>query len=175
MVNIENAIEAILFVYGEAISPKELAEVLGEPEILVMDVLQKMKDKRTDAGIQLIFLEGNVQFRTNPQYAQFVEKLLETNLKPQVLSNAAIETLSVVAYNQPVTRGEIEAVRGVNCDYTVNTLLQKGLIYVCGRKETVGKPMQYATSEEFLRHFNIASIDELPKIETDEEQENITT
>lgn len=167
--DLKNAIEAVLFVYGGSLSAQDLGEILDEPEVIIQDVLKEMESKRHDSGIQLAFLDGNVQLKTNPLYAKYIDKLLSSSQKPQILSNAAIETLAVVAYNQPCTRSDIEQVRGVNCDYTVNALVAKGLIYISGRKETVGKPLLYSTSEEFLRHFGIESIDKLPKIEIENE------
>ena len=163
--DLKNAIEAILFVYGGSLNAQDLGELLDEPEVIIQDILKEMEAERRESGIQLTFFEGSVQLKTNPLYAKYIDKLLSSGQKPQILSNAAIETLAIIAYNQPCTRSDIEQVRGVNCDYTVNALVAKGLIYISGRKETVGKPLLYATSEEFLRHFGIESIEKLPKIE----------
>lgn len=163
--DLKNAIEAILFVYGGTLTAQDLGEILDEPEVIIQDILKEMESERRDSGIQLAFYDGGIQLKTNPLYSKYIEKLLSSSQKPQVLSNAAIETLAVIAYNQPCTRADIEQVRGVNCDYTVNALVAKGLIYISGRKETVGKPLMYSTSEEFLRHFGIENIEKLPKIE----------
>ena len=100
----------------------------------------------------------------NPDYAKYVEMLLQP-VQKQSLSQAVMETLSIIAYRQPVTKAEIEAVRGVKCDYSVQSLLTKGLIAEVGRKETLGRPILYGTTDAFLRHFCISSVSELPEID----------
>ena len=112
---------------------------------------------------QYFFISASVQLAIRPEYAPFVERLLQP-VQKQPLSQAAMETLSVIAYRQPVTKAEIEAIRGVKCDYSVQSLSDKGLIREAGRKEALGRPILYATTEEFLRHFGIESLEELPKL-----------
>lgn len=115
-------------------------------------------------GIRLLRFGRSVQLSTRPEYAPYVEKLLQP-IQRQNLSQAAMETLAVIAYRQPATRGDIEAVRGVKCDYSVQSLLNKGLIEEAGRRDTLGKPILFVTTDLFLRHFGIASLDELPAID----------
>ena len=105
-----------------------------------------------------------MQLGTRSDYAPYIEKLLQP-VQKQTLSQAVMETLAVIAYKQPVTRAEIEAVRGVKCDYSVQALMNKRLICEVGRKETIGRPILYGTTDEFLRHFGISSLAELPTVD----------
>ena len=105
-----------------------------------------------------------MQLATRPDYAPYVEKLLQP-VQKQSLSQAVMETLAVIAYKQPVTKAEIEQIRGVKCDYSVQSLVSKGLIEEVGRKETLGRPILYGTTDAFLRHFCLSSLSELPEID----------
>ena len=107
---------------------------------------------------------NSVQLTTRADYAPYVERLLQP-VQKQSLSQAALETLAVVAYKQPVTRSEVEAIRGVKCDYSIQSLVQKRLIQDVGRKEALGRPILYATTPEFLQHFCIGSLAELPPVD----------
>lgn len=162
-------IEALLFVSGEAVPVDELAALLSMDYNEINVLLEEMIRYRllNGCGIQIIRLEDKVQFCTNKEYAPYIQKLMLPE-KTQNLSQSALETLSIIAYKQPVTKSEIEAIRGVRCDYSISTLLEKGMIIVTGKKETIGHPLLYATNEEFLRHFGLSSLKELPKIENDD-------
>ena len=109
----------------------------------------------------------SVQLATRPDYAPQIERLLQP-IQKQSLTQAAMETLSIIAYRQPITKSEIEAVRGVKCDYSVTSLMNKGLIEEVGRRESLGRPILYGTTEAFLSHFGLESLDDLPVLEIPE-------
>ena len=163
------AIEAILFVAGEPVNTGDLAHALDLTVAELSPLLDRLRDEydRDARGLRLNRFGMSVQLSTRADYAPYVERLLQP-VQKQSLSQAAMETLSIIAYRQPVTKTEIEAVRGVKCDYSVQTLLNKGLIAEAGRRETLGRPIIYATTDEFLRHFGIESLDELPALDIPE-------
>lgn len=159
-------VEAILFVSGNAVEKKEICRAME----LTPDELEQTLDALESGydfdrrGLRLLRFGAHVQLATRPDYAPYVEKLLQP-VQKQSLSQAVMETLAVIAYRQPVTKAEIELVRGVKCDYSVQSLLSKGLIAEVGRKEALGRPILYGTTDAFLRHFCIASLAELPEID----------
>lgn len=158
-------IEAILFVSGEPVKFADLQRALDVSELelaLALDAYELQLDQGR-RGIRLMRFGDHVQLATRPDYAPFVERMLQP-LQRMSLSHAAMETLAVVAYKQPVTRMEIEAIRGVKCDYSLQSLINKRLIAEVGRKEALGKPILYGTTDEFLRHFGISTLDELPQV-----------
>ena len=162
------AIEAILYVAGEPVEERALSAAL---EVTQMELELALSELESDyefnrRGIRLLRFGKSVQLSTRPEYAPYVEKLLQP-VQRQNLTQAAMETLAVIAYRQPATRGDIEAIRGVKCDYSVQSLLGKGLIEEAGRRDTLGHPMQFRTTDAFLRHFGISSLDELPQIQID--------
>lgn len=159
-------VEAILFVTGNAVEKKDICRAMGitEPELdETLDTLESGYDFER-RGLRLLRFGAHVQLATRPDYAPYVEKLLQP-VQKQSLSQAVMETLAVIAYRQPVTKAEIEQVRGVKCDYSVQSLVTKGLIEEVGRKEALGRPILYGTTDAFLRHFCIASLSELPEID----------
>lgn len=159
-------IEAVLFVAGEPVEKAAMLEAFQvTPDQLneALDALEGEYDF-SRRGIRLLRFGSCMQLATRPDYAPYVERLLQP-IQRQSLSQAALETLAVVAYKQPVTRSEVEAIRGVKCDYSIQSLIQKRLIQDVGRKETLGRPILYGTTDEFLRHFCIASLEELPTID----------
>ena len=158
-------IEAILFVSGEAVAVPELAQALELSEMETMhavDQLQKEYESQT-RGITLKRYGDHLKLETRADYARYVERLLQP-VQRQTLSQAAMETLAVIAYRQPTTKGSVEQVRGVKCDYSVQSLLNKGLIREVGRKEALGRPILYATTDKFLEHFGITDVRELPPL-----------
>ena len=162
-------VEAILFVTGNAVEKKDICRAMEISEAELEETLDALEsgydfDRR---GLRLLRFGAHVQLATRPDYAPYVEKLLQP-VQKQSLSQAAMETLSIIAYRQPITKTEIEAVRGVKCDYSVQSLLNKGLIEEAGRKETLGRPILYGTTEAFLSHFGIESLDELPPLDIEE-------
>ena len=159
-------IEAILFVAGEPVTLTDLAHALDLTVSELIPALDQLKDEYDldRRGLRLNRFGESVQLSIRPDYAPYIERLLQP-VQKQSLSQAAMETLSIVAYRQPVTKTEIEAVRGVKCDYSVTSLLNKGLIEEAGRRESLGRPIQYATTEKFLQHFGIESLNELPELD----------
>ncbi len=165
---IQGKIEGILFAMGESVPIKEIAEALGESEKTIKEVIEDMKDFYSvkERGIQIVMLEGNVQLRTKDEYYDDLIKIASAP-KKNVLSDSVLETLSIIAYKQPVTRGDVEKIRGVNSDFGINKLLEYGLIKELGRLDAPGKPLLFGTSEQFLRAFNVDSIEDLPQISID--------
>jgi len=165
-------IEAILFVAGEPVNLTDLAHALDLTVSELIPALDQLRDEYDldQRGLRLNRFGESVQLSTRPDYAPYIERLLQP-VQKQSLSQAAMETLSIVAYRQPVTKTEIEAVRGVKCDYSVQSLLNKGLIEEAGRKETLGRPILYATTEKFLQHFGIESLNELPDLDIKSDSE----
>ena len=162
---IKNALESILFVAGDAVRISDAANALGvDPASLsgMIDDLMREKEK-SGAGVLLVKVDDKVQLCSNPEYKESIEKALQPITKSR-LSQSLLETLSIIAYRQPITRFEIEQIRGVQCNYSIAMLIEKGLIQRAGRKKTLGNPLLYETSEEFLRHFGISAISELPEL-----------
>ena len=164
MTDLAKIIEAILFVSGE---PVQLGAVARALEVTELEVSAAADELASDydynrRGICLKRFGSHIQLSTRPDYAPQIEKLLQP-IQKQSLSQAALETLAVVAYKQPVTRLDIEAVRGVKCDYSVQSLMNKGLIEEVGRKETLGRPILYGTTDAFLSHFGLTSLEDLPQ------------
>lgn len=166
MRELAGAVESILFVAGDAVSLIELARALEIDEGEAGQLLDYMQQLYQDParGIGLKRFGHQVQLATRAENAGYVERLLQP-VQRQSLSQAALETLAVIAYRQPATRLDIEQVRGVKCDYSVQSLLNKGLIMETGRKDTLGRPILYGTTERFLAHFGLRSLDELPPME----------
>ncbi len=162
-------IEAILFVAGEAVNISDLAHALELTVSELSEQLDILKEKlnREERGICLKRFGMSVQLATRPEYAEYIERLLQP-VQKQSLSQAAMETLSIIAYKQPITKTEIEEIRGVKCDYSVQALMNKDLIMEVGRRESLGRPIEYGTTEQFLSHFGIESLEELPPLDTPE-------
>lgn len=160
------AVEAMLFVAGDPVALGDLADVLEVDRAAVLAAVEALRAKYADAssGLMIRFVDDKVQLCTKPDWAECIERLLQP-VHTKNLSQSMLETLSIIAYKQPITRAEIEAIRGVRCEYAVNQLLQTGLIDVVGRKNTVGKPALYGTTEKFLLHFGLSSLNDLPRRE----------
>ena len=156
-------IEAILFVAGEPVRVEELAKALNVTVRQVENELAKLRDEYdfNQRGFTLKRFGHQVQLATRALYATDVVHLLQP-VQKQSLTQAAMETLAVIAYKQPVTRAEVEQVRGVKCDYSVQSLMKKELIMEVGRKDTLGRPILYGTTENFLSHFGLSTLDDLP-------------
>jgi segregation and condensation protein B len=163
VLELQRPVEALLFVAGEALSISQLAKFLHAQEREIAAVLQRVEADYAERGIVLREVAGGYRFATSPAARDVVEAYL---LPPKTtLSTPALEALAIVANLQPVTRGEIEAIRGVNSDSVVSTLLDRGLIAEAGRKDVVGRPMQYKTTPFFLESFGLRSLDDLPQLE----------
>ncbi len=160
-----SAIQAMLFVAGDPVERAELARALDCTAIEVDAALERMQSRAADERLGLcpVFFGERVQLCTSAAYAHYIDRLFEP-APPKPLSQSALETLSVIAYRQPVTRGDIEQVRGVKCDYSVSVLLNKGLIREAGRRDALGRPILYATTDLFLRHFGLHTIADLPAL-----------
>ncbi len=158
-----SALEAVLFMAAEPLPPGELAEILGVTPGELEELVLQLEAAYGGRGIQVTRLAGGYQVATRPEYGPYVAKLH----KPERfrLSRAALETLAIVAYKQPVTRPEIEAIRGVNSDSVLDTLSQYELVCEAGRKETPGRPLLYRTTRNFLGHFGLNSVEDLPRLD----------
>ena len=157
-------IEGILFASGDSVSVKRLSEVLDMSEGKIKKILDEMTEeyaKNDERGIHIIRLEDSYQLCTKREYYDYIHLLKERNRR-SALTNAGLEVLSVVAYNQPVTRSAIEFIRGVNSDGPLNNLVAAGLVREMGRLDAPGRPILFGTTEEFLRCFNLSSLSELP-------------
>lgn len=165
-------IEAILFVAGEPVRVEELAKALNVSVRAVDNELTKLRDEYDfhQRGFVLKRFGHQAQLATRALYAADVVHLLQP-VQKQSLSQAAMETLAVVAYKQPVTRAEVEQVRGVKCDYSIQSLVNKELIVEVGRKEALGRPILYGTTENFLSHFGLSSLDDLPPMPEQPQEE----
>ncbi len=159
-------IEALIFVSDEPLSAKTIADVLKEDKDAVNETLNALAQEfnARQSGLQLREVAGGWQFATRPEYHEHVRAFLKTRPSAK-LSIASLETLAVIAYRQPITVPEILEIRGVQSPSAIKTLLDKKLIVAKGRKETVGRPMMYGTSKEFLLQFGLKDLSELPSVE----------
>ena len=163
---IAQMITAVLFVAGDPVSVANLSALAGmdfdDFDDFLSELIQEKNER--DEGILIRRVADKVQLCTNARYAEYIQMLLAPEIKGR-LSNSVMETLSIIAYKQPATRSEIEAIRGVRCDYAVAVLLEKGMICEKGRKDAVGHPVLFGTTDEFLRAFGISDLGELPTID----------
>lgn len=159
------AVEAILFTMGESVSLSKLASAIGRQEAETKGLLEELKKQyqKTERGIQLIELEDSYQLCTKPELYDYLIQVAKQP-KKHVLTDVLLETLAIVAYRQPVTKIEIEKIRGVKTDHAVNKLVEYDLICEVGRLDAPGKPLLFGTTEEFLRRFGVQSVEELPGI-----------
>lgn len=164
-------IESLLFVSGEPLKIKDISRIIGCSYDKTKDVINDMKSnyEEEDRGIEIMILNNSCQLVTKRKNSLYVQKLLNVNVR-QSLSNASLETLAIIAYKQPITRVEIDEIRGVKSDSAVATLLQKNLIQESGRKDVVGRPILYSTTDEFLRYFGLSKLEDMPKMEYYEQQ-----
>lgn len=164
------AVEAMLFAYAEPIGADKLAQALQMPVSSVETVLEELRTRygREDSGLCLLHLNTHWQLATKADFAEPVRRVLDTR-RSVPLGPAAMETLTVIAYNQPVSRAFIEQVRGVDSSSSVSGLLEKGLIEEAGRLDLPGRPVAFRTTDAFLRCFGLSSLDDLPPIHSGEE------
>ena len=163
---LENSIEAVLFASGESMPAAKLCEICNCTKKQLEAAADALMIRYGDeSGIMLKRLEDEYQLCTKGEYADMIKAALDTR-RNMPLSQAAMEVLAICAYNQPVTKAYVEQVRGVDCSYIVTSLCEKELISECGRLDAPGRPVLYCTTPNFLRVFNIASLDELPELET---------
>ena len=162
---IKSIIEAILFSAGRAVSKNELVLTLEIPEEDIEKIIEKMKEEynKNDRGIEIIEVEESYQLCTKKELYEYIYPVLDKRANPK-LSNAALETLAIIAYNPRITRAEIESIRGVSADASVYKLLEYGLIEEAGKTDLPGKPMSYKTTNEFLKMFGYRSLEDLPEL-----------
>lgn len=162
---IESIIESMLFAAGRMVAIEEMEFALEVSKKDLEKILDKMKEeyKAQNRGIELISLNNGYQLCSKKENYDYIYQIIDKRNKPK-LSNAALETLSIIAYNSKITRAEIEAIRGVSVDATIYKLLEYGLIEEAGKLDLPGKPMSYKTTDEFLRMFGYSSLDELPEL-----------
>ncbi len=158
-------LEGALFAMGDSVSVGRLSEIIEEDKKVTKEILQEMQEsyEAEDRGIRLTWLEDSVQLCTKSELYEYLITL--TKAQPKFsLSDTVLETLSIIAYKQPVTRIEVEKIRGVSCDHAINKLLEYDLIKELGRLDAPGKPLLFGTTEQFLRSFGVSSLDELPDL-----------
>ncbi|HZG80650.1 MAG TPA: SMC-Scp complex subunit ScpB [Brevibacillus sp.] len=161
---LKGVIEGLLFISGdEGIAAKEISEITQVPEDEIIDLIEDMKAdfRRAGRGIQIVEVAKAYQLTTLPEHAEYFERLASSPSQ-STLSQAALETLAIIAYKQPLTRTEIEEIRGVKCEKALNTLISKQLIREAGRAEGIGRPILYATTKDFLEHFGLRELSDLP-------------
>lgn len=168
---LQQHIEALVFCNQEPVTVEEIKECLAsmfdaellfdDIELAIVKIIKKYSSD--DFPFEVIKSGGGYQFLTKPAYQGSISTLLKNKTKRK-LSTSAIETLSIIAYKQPTTKGELEQIRGVNCDYAVQKLLEKELVEIKGKSESVGKPLLYGTTQKFMDYFGINTIDELPQL-----------
>jgi segregation and condensation protein B len=161
MNQLNQSIESLLFVANKPLSAKAIAKYLEADEAAVNTALKEIQDERKDSGIVLLEATDLWQLATNSANSEAVKNFLNAELRER-LTDATVETLAIIAYRQPISRGEIEAIRGVNCQYSIRHLLMRGLIQRSGTKD---RQVLYETTLEFLQHLGIASVNELPEFE----------
>ena len=166
MENLSNVIESILFVAGDSVALVDIAEKLQIDITEVRETVAEMKKEReaNATGIQLLIFNDKAQLCSNPDYATAVSEVLNP-IKEKALTKAVLEVAAIIAYKQPITRLEVESVRGVNSDYAINALLEGNLIEIVGRKDAVGKPLLFGTTDIFLKKFSLTSLSDLPDYE----------
>lgn len=166
MENLKQTIEAILFVAGDSVALYDIAEKL---EVSQEEILQAVKELQEDkknagAGIQVLIFNDKAQLSSNPNYSDKIAEVLNP-IKEKALTKAVLEVCAIIAYKQPVTRLEVDNIRGVNSDYAINMLIENNLIEVVGRKDAVGKPLLFGTTDNFLKKFDLSSLNDLPDYE----------
>lgn len=162
---LKEVVLGILFVAGEGIEKSFIQEKLNISEKELDKALEELKQIYAgDNGIHIITFKNKVQLASNPAYAEYISEVLNP-IREKSLTRAALETLAIIAYKQPITKIDIEDIRRVNCDYAVQILLDQNMIEVVGRKDAVGKPLLFATTETFLKRFNLQDLAQLPDYE----------
>lgn len=165
MRNLTQTIESLIFSSGKSIDKKEITKGLGIKKSELDKALEELKEKYSgSSGIQLLDFNDKVQFSSNPNYGDLIADIL-VKIRERELSKVLLEVLAIVAYKQPVTRLEIEELRGLNSEYALQMLQKVNLIEVVGRKDAIGRPSLYATTDEFLIKFGLNSLDALPSYE----------
>ena len=170
---IKSIIESLLFVSGEPLSAKDISNTIDISVKSLINIINEMIEeyKNEDRGIHIICINGDYQLATKSCNGEYIQKLLKKN-KRQSLSQASLESLAIIAYKQPITRIDIDEIRGVKSESALLRLLEKGLIKEVGRLEVPGRPILYGTTEEFLRQFSLKELNELPSLDIYSESES---
>lgn len=159
---LDDVLESLLFVSGDSLKVSDICELLEVQKSEVNAAVKRLQKRfGGKSGIHLISFNGQLQLASNPDYADIIGCVLNP-IKEKALSTPAMETLSIIAYRQPVTRLDVEHIRGVNCDYALQALLKNNLIEIVGRKDTIGKPLLFGTTDAFLKRFAIEDVKDLP-------------
>lgn len=169
----EAVIEAVLFAMGRSVELRQLAAAIGQSEETAREAAERLRaryDKSKSCGMQIIALEDSYQMCTRQQYYGNLIRVASVP-KKQMLTDVMLETLSIIAYKQPVTKLEIEKIRGVKSDHAVNRLIEYNLVYEAGRLDAPGRPALFATTEEFLRRFGVGSTEDLPSVDPEQQEE----
>jgi segregation and condensation protein B len=168
----KSMLEVLLFLSGEPVSASDLKSVTGLPEAEIAELLDELSEEYRErgGGVLVGSLAGGYQMYTDPRYSEWARKFRGT-ARAQKLSMASLETLAIVAYKQPITKVEIEELRGVNSDGVMKSLLEKRLVKIVGKKEAPGRPMLYGTTREFLQYFGLGDLTELPTLKDLEREE----
>lgn len=163
---IKSAIESMMFVWGEPLSTKEIADIFNVDKNEIYECCKELQAEYEQEGRGIVIREVNksFQFVTRKENLGYIERLC-TPVRRRRLSQSALETLAIIAYKQPVTKGEIESIRGIRCDRVMDGLMAKNLVTQLGRADTVGRPVLYGTTDEFLKQFEFESLKDLPPIE----------
>ncbi len=166
METLASIIESILFVSGDAVAIKDISEKLGLSDKEVLKIAEKLQKEKynADSGIHLLIFNKKLQFGTNKNNAESVATVLNP-IKERELSRSMLEVAAIIAYKQPVTRMDLEDIRNCSCEYALQNLLKLGVVEVVGRKDTIGHPALFGTTDNFLKRFQISSLDELPDYE----------
>lgn len=173
IMNLKEVVLGVLFISGDGIERDFLAEKLDVDKKSLDKAIEELKSEFSgDKGVHVITYKNKVQLSSNPNYAGYISDVLNP-IREKSLTRAALETLAIIAYKQPVTKLEVEDVRRVNSDYAVQVLLDQDMIEVVGRKDAVGKPLMFGTTENFLKRFNISDLTELPDYEELMERINV--
>ncbi|MDO8281391.1 MAG: SMC-Scp complex subunit ScpB [Thermodesulfovibrionia bacterium] len=171
---IKSVLESLLFIAGEPLTIETLKKILDINKEEIEGVVRELISEYSlrNSGLLIVEVAEGVQMVTNPASAPWVKKLIATAI-PTKLSQQSLETLSIIAYKQPIIKSEIEAVRGVNSDGVIKTLLERRLVKILGRKEVPGRPLMYATTKEFLQYFGLKDLSELPMLKDFEDTEGL--
>lgn len=168
---LESIVEAILFASGDVVSVKNIASATEQDEKTINTVINNLSDKYLyeKRGFNIIQVGEGYQMCTNPDYYDYIKKLFQAPVR-KTLSSTLLETLAIIAYKQPITKAQIEEIRGVSADHAVNKLVEYNLVCEKGRQDAPGRPILFGTTDEFLRYFGFSTLDNLPISMADEEQ-----
>ncbi|MCT4509742.1 MAG: SMC-Scp complex subunit ScpB [Tepidibacter sp.] len=170
---IKHIIESVLFSYSDPITVREIKEIINEDtssndiEKILIEMQREYEEQ--NRGIQIYKVQNKYQMGTNKEYQEYVRKLFEPK-KKKSLTQATLETLTIIAYKQPITKVEIEEIRGVKCDKAISTLVEHGFVKEAGRLNKIGKPIIYKTTEEFLKLFGLDKIEDLPPVQEEKQE-----